>query len=316
MAEEATKQETTQSLTQNDLKKEGLRLPEDIKKDASKESQKATLDSRKSEKSNENRPRRSSLKKGSQTGPEKDVPQESGLQETFHDAEEQDTGALNPEKEIHANGLKSHPTPGGDGHSRDEYTIEDVTNKHDLFAGDDIIPDAAMVYDQKRTIRASAEEIFPWLRQLGKGRGGWYLPLRMEALLPQKWRPARQIEPRWQKLTRGERLADYGFSKKDYFVVERVEEPHTIVLRSHRYGCESTWALLLRELHDSAADPEPATVVHLRFRGKLKAQGVKRKVMVQGCQLLDRISTVPLLMGLAERTERGKNTNVDKLHDE
>lgn len=41
------------------------------------------------------------------------------------------------------------------------------------FPGDDIIPNAPMIYDRKRLIRAPPEQVFPWLVQLGAHRGGW-----------------------------------------------------------------------------------------------------------------------------------------------
>ena len=42
--------------------------------------------------------------------------------------------------------------------------------------GDDIIPDANMVFDRGRDIAAPPEAVWPWLLQLGKRRAGWYAP--------------------------------------------------------------------------------------------------------------------------------------------
>jgi hypothetical protein len=40
--------------------------------------------------------------------------------------------------------------------------------------GDDLVPDPMFQYTQAITIKASAEEIWPWLVQIGYRRAGWY----------------------------------------------------------------------------------------------------------------------------------------------
>lgn len=190
------------------------------------------------------------------------------------------------------------------------------------YPGDELIPDAVMVYDQKRTIKASADDIFPWLRQVGKGRGGWYLPEKVEKVLPQSWRASRIVDERWQGMSEGDKVPDYGFSKHDYFIVKKVDAPRSIVFQSQRCGCVYTWALLLHELHQGVpSDPEPSTVVHLRFRGRIQAKGWRQKALVKGGEVMDTISTAPLLMGIADRCEKkvekaGKSEKGEKRHSE
>lgn len=43
------------------------------------------------------------------------------------------------------------------------------------YPGDMVIPDAVMVYDQTRLVQAPPEAVWPWILQVGKGRGGWYV---------------------------------------------------------------------------------------------------------------------------------------------
>lgn len=40
------------------------------------------------------------------------------------------------------------------------------------YAGDAVIPDAVMIYDQTKLIRAPPAAVRPWVMQVGKGRGG------------------------------------------------------------------------------------------------------------------------------------------------
>ena len=176
-------------------------------------------------------------------------------------------------------------------------------NASSVFAGDNIIPDAVMIYDQSTTVKATAAECFPWLQQIGKDRGGWYLPGTYEQYLPTSWRASRNINSDWQKLKPGDRLEDYGFdAKEDFFIVDSIQQPDHIVLRSERYGCKFSWALILHESRLQPAD-DPRTVIHLRFRGRIEATGLKRWLIVRGGGFMDWISTAPMLAGLKERVE-------------
>ncbi|KAF2213504.1 hypothetical protein CERZMDRAFT_96340 [Cercospora zeae-maydis SCOH1-5] len=300
---------------------------EDVKKDLEQPNTKEAMQDAPSAQptKNEKRPRKGSLKTSddkqakAQTPAQKEAAKESQMHETFHDASNDqpragDGARVVKETDGAANNnalTRSSTSLSGE---NDKSEMDKSVKQEDLFPGDNIIPDAVMVYDQKRTVRAPAEVIFPWLLQLGKNRGGWYLPRPAEKMLPMNWRPSRTIESKWQKLIPGERLPDYGFGLNDYLVVERVEEPHTIVFRSRRYGCDFTWALLLRELHDPEADSEEAaTVVHVRFRGRIKAEGFKRRVVVKSGQVLEKMSTAPLLAGLAERCEQRGEIEKEKV---
>lgn len=171
------------------------------------------------------------------------------------------------------------------------------------YPGDDLIPDAVMVYDRIRTVNAPAENIWPWVVQLGKGRGGWYLTRPWERLLPSSWKASRTVEPKWQGLAVGDRVADYGMSKDDYFDVVAVDPPRALVYRSERYGAVYTWALLLRE-KQPVDDGAVETVVHLRFRGRIQSTGLKRRLIVTVGGWFDHWTAMPMLAGLAERAEK------------
>lgn len=166
----------------------------------------------------------------------------------------------------------------------------------DIFPGDDVVPDPAMLFNRTRLLQARPEVIFPWLVQVGKGRGGWYLPSFWEQLLPRSWRASRTIEPQWQALVVGDRVADYG--KDGWFEVVSIHPPHSLVFTSERYGTVFTWALLLR------LKSEDSTEVHLRFRGSLHSVGWRRRLVVFGGDLFDWATATPMLAGLAERAER------------
>ena len=54
------------------------------------------------------------------------------------------------------------------------------------------------------------------------------------------------------------------------------------------------------------------TLLHLRFRGKIAATGLKRRLLVWGGGILDHLTTAPMLSGLAERAEAGWDESAKK----
>ena len=52
--------------------------------------------------------------------------------------------------------------------------------------GDDIIPHPMVEWTRGVTVRTSAERVWPWLAQMGYGRGGWYTPEWVD-LLANRW---------------------------------------------------------------------------------------------------------------------------------
>ena len=170
------------------------------------------------------------------------------------------------------------------------------------FPGDSLIPDAAMVYDNKsRLINAPASAVWPWIVQIGRGRGGWYLTSTTERFLPRRMCAARDINPKWQELAVGDRIPDYGFSSEDYFDVAMVEEQKWLVFKSERYGAFFTWALLLEPARHH--DVEIGVVVHLRFRGRIERTGWQRRALVLTGRWMDWLTTALMLAGLADRAE-------------
>jgi len=59
--------------------------------------------------------------------------------------------------------------------------------------GDELVADANMIFDRRWLIAAPPEQIWPWLVQLGKQRAGWYLPRRLEEIIPRGRRASRAI---------------------------------------------------------------------------------------------------------------------------
>ena len=64
--------------------------------------------------------------------------------------------------------------------------------------GDELAPDAALVSTRAVTINAPPEAVWPWVAQLGQGRGGFYSYTWIENLIGCAIVNADQFEPAWQ----------------------------------------------------------------------------------------------------------------------
>lgn len=164
--------------------------------------------------------------------------------------------------------------------------------------GDELIPDANLVFDRSRTISAPVDEVWPWLLQLGKHRAGWYMPRAVERFVPRGRRASHRLDDRWHRLGVGDRIPDYG-GRNAHLEVARIEPPRLLVYRDERRGAQFTWAISLTPREGSR------TVVHLRFRGRLRSTGLKRWVFTSLGHFLDGLTGELMLRGLEERVSGG-----------
>ena len=172
--------------------------------------------------------------------------------------------------------------------------VRDARRVHQ-FPGDDVLPGAALVIDHRRQLPAPPESVWPWIVQLGKGRAGWYLPGAVERVLPARFRGARRIHARWQHLSVGARVPDYG-GRDEWLEVVTIEAPTALVYRSERRGTSFTWSLLLTERSGGST-------IHLRFRGALRSRGWRRRCAIALADVADWSTAAPMLVGLGERLE-------------
>src|SRR5690606_11210755 len=80
-----------------------------------------------------------------------------------------------------------------------------------VLPGDDLVPEAgAVVATRAVTVDAPPARVWPWLVQIGQGRGGFYSYDALENLVGLGIRSADTVEERWQGLAVGDevRLAD------------------------------------------------------------------------------------------------------------
>jgi hypothetical protein len=162
--------------------------------------------------------------------------------------------------------------------------------------GDDLVPGADVVMDRGFDAPGSAEQVWPWLVQLGKARAGWYFPRMIERLIPRSRRAAREVQPQWQGLEVGDVIPDYG-GPEEFFEVVEIEAPRQIVYCSERGSTQVSWAITLTPSVTAAG---AGTRVHLRLR-----LGPVRRVRLAETfgELIDAVTIAGMAAGLRERLQ-------------
>jgi proline iminopeptidase len=107
------------------------------------------------------------------------------------------------------------------GATRDETT--------GAYPGDELIPDPDGGATMATTLPAPPEQVWPWLTQMGLGRGGWY---GWDWLDNNGEPSADHIVPQWQRLEEGQRLDSMG-GGRNWMTVAALKPNRTLVLRSN-----------------------------------------------------------------------------------
>lgn len=183
---------------------------------------------------------------------------------------------------------------------RSAATTEEVAAD---LPGDDLVTGDVVAMDRAVTLPVPPDVLWPWVAQLGKGRAGWYLPRRVEALLPRARRALRHVDPALAAVAVGDEVADWGPGDPVLRAID-VDPPHALVWHSlrdrtnhHRWPADPddpdalamSWVLVL--------DPVPGgTRLHLRLRVR-----AKHRALVAVGAVFDWLTVVGLFAGLRER---------------
>jgi hypothetical protein len=192
---------------------------------------------------------------------------------------------------------------------RSGVDADDITR---ALSGDELIADPELQIDRASVFGASADELWPWIVQLGKGRAGWYMPRTVErlAVWPPRKRAARAIVDAFQALAPGERVPDWGPGDPAFEVVS-VQAPRALVYLSRRDRANNwawpaadarasdvmafSWALVIEPIDGRSSR------LHIRLRGRLGRRGPLRPLMTALGGLFDYVTIVLLFAGLRER---------------
>jgi hypothetical protein len=160
--------------------------------------------------------------------------------------------------------------------------------------GDGIVERPRDVTTRAVTIRARPEEVWPWLAQMGRDRGGLYSYDWIDQVLGVLDEPSSSvILPQFQELEVGDVIPIGGGPD---WPVAAVEPNRSLVLDIRPEGLHISWSFLLRELDDDC------TRLILRIR-------IRATPLIQVASFLpvldfgSFIMTRKMLLGIKERAE-------------
>ena len=193
--------------------------------------------------------------------------------------------------------------------------------RHMFLPGDDACPDPQAKTTHAITIDVPPEAVWPWLVQMGWGRGQWYTARWVDRLLfPNNGPSADAIVPELQQLKVGDRILDGPPEANCAFLVEQLEPNRHLVLHSRQHlppgwsdhfgaAIDWTWAFVLdplsgertRFVFRSRMRTAPWWVTALYLGVVVPADFVMSRQMLQGVKARAERTTSADLIGLAAR---------------
>lgn len=155
--------------------------------------------------------------------------------------------------------------------------------------GDDDVPDPTFATTRAVTIEARPEDVWPWLVQMGAGRGGFYTHTSVQRLLGQEIENAERVHPELQSLKVGDTIP---LGNGHAWEVREIEPDWLLLLAAE----DATWCFELHPLDDERT----RLVCRWRARVPRSPSGfLQAAVLDPGVFLMER----KMLLGIKERAE-------------
>lgn len=165
------------------------------------------------------------------------------------------------------------------------------------LAGDDLIPQPIGSVNHAITIRRPPRDIWPWLIQMGAGRGGWYA---YDFIDNGGRHSAEHVLPEYQKIAVGEILPAVP-NATDVFVVARCEPERSLVLAwrlpTGRY--QTTWAFVL----EPSREGQTRLIVRGRVAAGYSPYGLPQWIALSLGRTAHFIMERKQMLGIARRAE-------------
>jgi hypothetical protein len=165
--------------------------------------------------------------------------------------------------------------------------------------GDELMPHPDLTATRAITIHAAAADVWPWIAQLGQGRGGFYSYDALENLIGCDIHSVDQMVPEWQDVEVGARFA---LAPEVALSAAAVEPGRALVVRgavameSAPAPYDFTWTFVLREV------PDGPTRLVVRERYGYRTWWVP--ALVETVTLLSFVMSRRMLHGIKERAEQ------------
>jgi hypothetical protein len=167
------------------------------------------------------------------------------------------------------------------------------------LVGDAIVPHADVEATRAITVAARADAVWPWIAQLGQGRGGFYSYERLENLVGCGIHNATRVHPEWQSVEVGDEVK---LHPQVPMRVELVTAGRALILRggvpmgrvSAPY--DFTWAFVLRD--------RPGGGTRLLVRERYGYSRAWASLVVEPTQLVSFVMSRKMMRGIKSRAEQ------------
>ncbi len=162
------------------------------------------------------------------------------------------------------------------------------------YVGDELVPQPASFVNRAVTINAKPEQIYPWVVQLGAGKGGMYSYSWLETnILRCELINADRIHEEWQDLKVGDlvKMCPNDFGPPPYIVAQI--EPNQAIVMGHQENDE--WV----DLWQFVLTPQSDGTTRLILRTRTMAVGGFWDVIHPGVFIMER----GMLLGIKQRAE-------------
>ena len=165
--------------------------------------------------------------------------------------------------------------------------------------GDELVANVDLSATRAITISASADQVWPWIAQLGQGRGGFYSYDFLENLVGCDIHSADRIVPEWQDVAVGDKVR---FAPEVGLDVALLERERSLVLRGGvpigktAPPYDFTWAFALRD--------RPDGTTRLLVRERYAYTRPWAPLLVEPTEAVSFVMSQKMLRGIKDRAER------------
>jgi hypothetical protein len=165
--------------------------------------------------------------------------------------------------------------------------------------GDDLVPDPDLVATRAIVVQAKADDVWPWVAQMGQQRGGLYSYDLIENLVGCDMKSADRIVPEWQHVEVGD---EFRLHPRVRLRVAAVEHGRSLVLCPGGPMGEApmpydfTWAFVVQD----EAGGEARLLVRERYAYNRRWA----PLVVEPLQLVSFVMTQRMLRGIRDRAGR------------
>ncbi len=169
----------------------------------------------------------------------------------------------------------------------------------EALPGDELIEHADLTATRAITIHAPADDVWPWIAQLGHGRGGFYSYDFLENRVGCDIHSADRIVPEWQDVAVGDAIR---LAPQMALAVASSERGRSLVLRggvplgNAAPPYDFTWSFALRTA--------PGDTTRLIVRERYAYTRRWARLVVEPAEALSSLMTAKMLRGIKQRAER------------